>query len=128
MNPILNIKLIKKGGKLVPNSLLAREQYKMYLKTLKEGDEVTALFESSKNDGTKAQLAKIHICVSEMAKEQGHTVKEMKDLVKKECGFDIIKPGEYESFKGKSKEDLSQVIETIIQMGLFMGINFEQMK
>jgi len=128
MKQVVNITLVKKNGKLVPKSLLAKEQYRIFISGLTDGEQVEALFELKGVDGTKAQLAKIHTSISEMAKEQGHSVLEMKNIVKKECGYKVDDKGEYESFAGKSKSDLSQVIDTIITMGQFMNINFQNLK
>lgn len=127
MSQVLAIRMQKKDGKLVIESKLAKEQYRIFLMALKEGEKIDALFEVKTEDNTKAQLAKIHVCIKEMADEQGHTVVEMKKLVKKECGMSYTnEKGKlvYESFGKCSKKELSNVIETIIQMGRFMGMTF----
>jgi len=127
MSQVVSIRMKKKDGKLVIESKLATEQYRIFLMALKEGEKVDALFEVKTEDNTKAQLAKIHVCIKEMADEQGHSVIEMKKLVKTECGMSYKnEKGKdvYESFGKCSKKELSNVIETIIQMGRFMGMTF----
>lgn len=127
MTQVLSIRMKKKDGKLVIDDNLATEQYRIFLMSLAEGAKLDVLFELKTEDNTKAQLAKIHVCIKEMADEQGHTVEEMKRLVKDECGMSYTnESGQkvYESFKGCSKKELSNVIETIIQMGRFMNITF----
>jgi hypothetical protein len=124
---ICSIKMKKKENKLVIAPGVSMEQYRLFLMSLKEDDTVEALFELRTEDNTKGQLAKIHVCIKELADEQGHSIKEMKNIVKKECG--MAWEGEdgkecYQSFAGCSKDELSSVIETIIQMGNFMGVNF----
>jgi|TARA_R110000868_G_scaffold5681_2_gene33566 hypothetical protein len=126
---ILVLKLKKKNGQLIMPTNLSKEQYKLFLTSISEGAEVEALFELKSNDNTKAQLAKIHVCIKELADEQGETVNEMKKLVKRECGMSYTNDKKvvvYESFAKCSKAELSIVIETIIQMGSFMNINFHE--
>jgi hypothetical protein len=117
----------KKDGKLIIDDKLATEQYRIFLMSLKEGDKLDVLFEVKAEDNTKAQLAKIHVCIKEMADETGNTVEDMKRQVKDECGMSYKnEKGKkvYESFAGCSKKELSNVIETIIQMGRFIGMTF----
>lgn len=127
MTQVLSIRMKKQDGKLVIDDKLAKEQYRIFLMSLNDGDKLDVLFELKNEDNTHAQLKKIHVCIKEMAEEQGHTVEEMKRLVKDECGMSYKnEKGKkvYESFAGCSKKELSNVIETIIQMGRFMGMTF----
>lgn len=123
---ILSIQLKKENGKLIANSDLEVEQYKLFIASLDEASIVNALFELKTNDNTKSQLAKIHVCIKELAEEQGCSVQEMKKQVKQECGMsykDQDKKIQYESFANCSKGELSNVIETIVQMGDFLNVN-----
>lgn len=124
---VLTINLKRQGDKLVISNDLMQEQYRIFVASLKKGDEVEALFEVKTKDNTKAQLAKIHVCINEMATEQGESKAEMKRIVKRECGMAYTENGveKFQSFADCSKDDLSDVIETVIQMGRFMNINFE---
>lgn len=130
MKAVANIKLIKKRGKLVPETELAKEQYRLFIANLSEGASVNALFELKEDDGTHSQLGKIHIMIKEMANEQGETVAEMKKTVKRECGMAYKENGKekFESFGKCSKKELSNVIESIIQMGRFLNIEFTNLE
>jgi hypothetical protein len=124
---VLTISLKRQGDKLVLSNELMKEQYRIFVASLDEGAEVEVLFERKAKTNTKAQLAKIHVCIKELADEQGSSINEMKTQVKTECGMVYKENGKQviQSFADCSKEELSNVIETIIQMGRFMNINFE---
>ena len=62
---VLTINLKRQGDKLVISNDLMQEQYRIFVASLKEGDEVEALFEVKAKDNTKAQLAKIHVCINQ---------------------------------------------------------------
>ena len=127
MEQLLRISFKKKGSKLVISTKLEVEQYKIFLSSLNDGDVVDALFELKTMDSTSSQLAKIHVMIKLMALEQGSTIKEMKEQMKEECGMYDTVDGKkvYQSFAGRSKDDLSNAIETIIQKARFLNINLE---
>jgi len=129
MTQVLKIAFKKEGNKLTIPSKLAKEQYKLFLSSLVDGDIVEALFELKTDDNTKSQLAKIHVCIKIMADEQGSSVKEMKEQIKDECGMSYYEGDRkvYQSFANCSKEELSNVIETTIQMARFMNINLDSL-
>jgi hypothetical protein len=124
---VLSIKLKKKDGKLVPASDLELERYRIFLKQLKEDALVDAVMELKTMSNTKAQLAKIHVMIKAIADEQGDTVSAVKKNVKRECGLSYHEKGKeiFQSFADCSKQELSNVIESIIQMGRFLNINLE---
>ena len=126
----LTIQFKKEGNKLTIPSKLAKEQYKIFLGSLTDGDTVEALFELKTEDSTKSQLAKIHVMLKIMADEQGCSIKEMKEQVKSECGMSYEENGKtvYQSFAPCSKDELSNVIETTIQVGRFMNINLDPLE
>jgi len=104
-------KFIKKDGKLVfahPQDKLA---YEIFVEKLKEGDKVDMFIEVSNPDHSKAQLAKVHACIRELAKESGYTFEEMKLIVKEHAGL------AGKSFGDCSKSDLMLAIEACIQIG-----------
>jgi hypothetical protein len=104
-------KFIKKDGKLVfahPQDKLA---YEIFVEKLKEGDKVDMFIEVSNPDHSKAQLAKVHACIRELAKESGYTFDEMKLIVKQTSGI------EDKSFADCSKDELMLAIEGCIQIG-----------
>tara|TARA_R110000772_G_scaffold17332_4_gene48369 strand:+ start:1120 stop:1512 length:393 start_codon:yes stop_codon:yes gene_type:complete len=124
---VLSVLFKKKGKKLIITSDLSKEQYKMFLSSLKDDDVVEALFELRTMDNTKSQLAKIHVMLKIMADEQGYTAREMKNVIKEECSMYYVQQGHkvYTSFSQCDKDDLSNVIEIIIQKANFLNINLQ---
>lgn len=118
---------ILKGDVLVPRG--ADTKYKAFLKTLEEEQSVEVFLESNTDDGTLTQIAKVKVCIRELAKEVGETFEEMQAQVKRASGLCIVKTIEGErylickSFGDCSKEELSMTIETIIEMGDRLNMN-----
>jgi len=121
--------LRKDGGKLIYTSKADETLYKLFLDSLEPGQTVEIFLDANKDDGTLAQLAKIHKCIREIAKETGDNYEDMKLLIKKKSGLCIKKEVDGEvvmickSFANASKTDLGLVIETIIEIGDMTGIN-----
>ena len=94
-----------------------------FVSTLKDGHLVEIYLESQPDDGSLAQLAKIHAMIRGLAQHIGETFEDMKLIVKRRAGLCIEKEIEGEHFLycksfGKcSKDELSQVIETITSIG-----------
>jgi hypothetical protein len=112
-------KFIKKDGKLIfahPQDKLA---YEIFLQKIPDGQKVDMYLDLIGIDHSKAQLAKVHACIREMAKESGYTFDEMKCLVKDHAGLSY-KDGamiNYKSFGDCSKDELMLAIEACIQIG-----------
>jgi hypothetical protein len=121
--------LKKSGGKLVYVNKADEQVYKLFVESLGNDQVVEIFFDANKDDGSLAQLAKIHKCIREIAKETGDNYEDMKLLIKKKSGLCIKKEVDGEvvmvckSFANASKTDLALVIETIIQIGDLVGIN-----
>jgi hypothetical protein len=121
--------LRKDGGKLIYTSKADETIYKLFLDSLEPGQTVEIFLDANKDDGTLAQLAKIHKCIREIAKETGDNYEDMKLLIKKKSGLCIKKEVDGEvvmickSLANASKTDLAMVIETIIEIGDMTGIN-----
>ena len=49
---------------------------------LSEGQQVEVFMGLTSDDGSIAQLAKVHACIRELAKESGYTFDEMKKIIK----------------------------------------------
>ena len=125
---ILSIKLINENGKLKIRDGVDSSFYKNFVDSLEEGQVAEAFFDSSTNNGSKAQLAKIHACIKKLASEIGYTFEEMKLEIKKRSGLaygDLNSSDGYvKSFADCSKEELSNVIETIKEAGDLVNIVF----
>ncbi len=121
--------LRKDGGKLVYTTNADEAIYKLFLDSLEPGQTVEIFLDANKDDGTLAQLAKIHKCIREIAKETGDNYEDMKLLIKKKSGLCVKKEVDGEtvmickSFANASKTDLALVIETIIEIGDMVGVN-----
>jgi hypothetical protein len=121
--------LKKSGGKLVYVNKADEQVYKLFVESLGNDQVVEIFFDANKDDGSLAQLAKIHKCIREIAKETGDNYEDMKLLIKKKSGLCIKKEVDGEvvmvckSFANASKSDLAMVIETIVQIGDLVGIN-----
>lgn len=123
---ILSIKRVKRGKQLVFKSKGDLAMYQEFVNSLEDGQVVEEYLESNVDNGTNLQLAKIHACIRELAKEIGYTFEEMKSEIKRRTGFKTsYKDLEYEkSFADCSIEVLGLVIETIVEIGDTVGINF----
>ena len=104
-------KFIKKDGKLTYASPQDKLAYDMFLSKLEDGQIVDMYIDLASADHSKAQLAKIHACIRELAKESGYTFDEMKIVVKQASGL------EDKSFADCSKDELMLAIEACIQIG-----------
>lgn len=120
---------IKTGGKLVYTQSTDEKIYKLFVDNLVEGQTVEVFFDANKDSGTLAQLAKIHKCVREIAKETGNDFEDIKDIIKMRAGFCFEKEVDgkvitkCKSFAKASKEDLGFVIEALIKLGDLVGVN-----
>lgn len=127
---IFNTMLKKFGDKLIYAKQADEVIYREFVNKLEEGHMIQVFFDASKDDGTLAQLAKIKVCIRELAKETGNTFEDTELDIKKSSGLCLIRVIEGEkyivikSFGDCSKTDLSLAIQTIIQKGDFLGINF----
>jgi hypothetical protein len=104
-------KFIKKDGKLTYASPQDTLAYDMFLSKLEDGQIVDMYIDLASADHSKAQLAKVHACIRELAKESGYTFDEMKIVVKQASGL------EDKSFADCSKDELMLAIEACIQIG-----------
>lgn len=122
---MFSFKLTKKNGNLVHINESTKISYQLFLDKLQEGQEVEVFMGLTSDNGSLAQLAKIHACIRELAKESGYTFDEMKFIVKQHSGLCYDGGGaEYcKSFKDCSKEELAMAIESAIELGRDLNIN-----
>jgi hypothetical protein len=112
-------KLIKKDGKLTYPSPKDKLGYQIFVDKLAEGQLVEIYVDLANADHSKAQLAKVHACIRELAKESGYTFEEMKTIIKIEAGLCFETDGltECKSFVDCSKDELMLAIEACLQIG-----------
>ncbi len=103
-----------------------RKLYDEFVKALTKGQRVMMFLEAYDDSKTLSQLAKVHACIREIATEQGESFKEAKKSVKEAAGLYVeFKGMAYEkSFEDCSVSEMTLVVEAIIEIGDFIGINF----
>lgn len=127
---IFNAVLKKVDGKVVYENAIDRLGFEEFVKNLEEGQMAEIFLDANRDDGTLAQLAKIHKCIRELAIIIGYSYMDMKLEVKKKTGLCIKKEFDGEmymickSFSRCSKDELSLAIQTIIELGDEHGTNF----
>ena len=117
--------LTKRDGKLEYNIKAQERIYEQFVKDLPEGAKVEIFVSVTGDNGTNAQIAKIHVSIRQLANDLGYSFSEMKLLVKRKAGLCFNKNGtEYcKSFGDCSKEELNSVIQEIIELGDEVGSN-----
>ena len=117
--------LTKRDGKLEYNIKAQERIYEQFVKDLPEGAKVEIFVSISGDNGTNAQIAKIHVSIRQLANDLGYSFSEMKLLIKRKAGLCFNKNGtEYcKSFGDCSKEELNSVIQEIIELGDEVGSN-----
>lgn len=125
---IFHGQFIKKKDKLVIAG--SDTMYRMFVNSLEEDQRVEIFMEANEDTGTIPQLAKIHVCIRELAKEIGYSYEDMKLEIKRQAGLCVKKEFEGErfmvckSFAHCSKDELGLALEAIIQIGETVGMNF----
>jgi hypothetical protein len=116
---MFTVKLVKQDGKLVYPDDKSKLNYQIFLDKLPEGQKVEMYIGLADTDHSVAQLAKVHACIRELAKESGYTFEEMKVLIKERSGlcYDAGDAVLCKSFAECSKEELALAIEACIELG-----------
>jgi|TARA_R110002020_G_scaffold1639_1_gene7429 hypothetical protein len=117
--------LTKRNGKLEYNIKAQETIYNKFVDSLPEGSKIEMFISVSGDNGTNAQIAKIHVSIRELANELGYSFSEMKLQIKRMSGLCFNKNGgEYcKSFGDCSKDELNSVIQEVIQLGDEVGSN-----
>ena len=117
--------LTKKDGKLKYNIKAQENIYNKFVEDLPEGAKVEIFVSVSGDDGTNAQIAKIHVMIRQLANDTGYTFSEMKLQIKRQAGLCYNKNGtEYcKSLGDCNKSELSSVIQELIKTGDEVGSN-----
>jgi hypothetical protein len=112
---MITIKMIKKNGKITYEDEKSKLAYDIFISKLPENQKLEMYIDLADADHSKAQLAKVHACIRELAAESGYTFDDMKLIIKSASGL------EGKSFADCSKSELMLAIEACIQIG---GENF----
>jgi hypothetical protein len=116
---MFSVKLIKQDGKLVYPNDKSKLAYQIFVDKLPEGQKIEMYLELSDSDRSVAQLAKVHACIRELAKESGYTFDEMKFIIKQKSGLcqDTGHAELCKSFADCSKDELALAIEACVAIG-----------
>lgn len=125
MNKPFVYKIIKKNGRLVFKNNSDLKTFQELTDKLREGTVIEQMTIFDRDDGSLGQIAKVKAMIRELAKEIGDTFLNTEVAVKKECGLIDLK-GDVRSFGDCSKEELSDVIQHLIQRGEWIGINLNR--
>jgi hypothetical protein len=123
---MFTVKLVKQDGKLTYPDVKSKLNYKLFLDKLPEGQQIELFMGLADTDHSIAQLAKVHACIRELAKESGYTFDEMKTIIKRQSGlcYDAGDAEYCKSFAECSKDELILAIEACIEIGRDFNINF----
>lgn len=123
---MFTVKLVKRDGKLVYPDDKSKLNYQIFLDKLADGQQVEVFMGLTSDDGSVAQLAKVHACIRELAKESGYTFDEMKTIIKQHSGlcYDAGDAEYCKSFGDCSKMELALAIEACVQIGKEFNISF----
>jgi hypothetical protein len=100
-----------------------KTSYGYFIESIPDGELVEIYMEKQSDDGTLAQLAKVHAMIRELAIHIGETFEDMKLLVKKRAGLCIEKEIEgsrflyCKSLSKCNKQELALCIEAMKQIG-----------
>jgi hypothetical protein len=110
-------KLVKKNGKLVYSDSKNKTLYDIFIKSLKEGEELDIFISVSGVKASTAQITKVHTCIRVIAMDLGYTFDEMKLIVKEQAGL------KDRSFADCNKDEISLAIEACNCIAEDNGIN-----
>lgn len=122
----ITVRFGKNSGKLKLLSSEDAAKYFQFEKDLAEGEIVEVYITKivNEDDKTSGQLAKVHACIRELARETGHTFEEMKQTVKEKAGLIDPASKEYKSFADCNKKELSDAIQICVEIGNIVGYYF----
>lgn len=115
---------------LVPATPSSQVRYADFLDSLTHSQKIEMFMESNVDNGTVTQIAKIHVCIRELAKEMGYSFEDMKLEVKKMSGLCVEKTIGNDrflvckSFGDCSIDELGLAIQTIVELGDQINVNF----
>lgn len=122
----ITVRFSKNSSKLKLLTIEDAAKYFQFEKDLAEGEIVEVYITKIENedDKTSGQLAKVHACIRELARETGHTFEEMKETVKEKAGLIDPASKEYKSFSDCNKKELSDAIQMCVEIGNIVGYYF----
>ena len=112
------------GGEITFPARIQKTRLNAFLADVPEGAKIEMFISVSTDDGTNAQLARLHAMIRELASDIGYTFMEMKLLVKRQTGLCFMKDKtEYcKSFADCDKQELNLCIQECMRIGDEQGI------
>jgi hypothetical protein len=123
---MFTVKLVKRGGKLIYPDDKSKLNFQIFVDKLADGQQVEVFMGLTSDNGSLAQIAKVHACIRTLAQESGYTFDEMKRIIKTHSGL-CYDSGDAEickSFADCSKMELALAIESCNEIGRDFNINF----
>ena len=127
---IFHGQLVKKDDGTISTVSSSSAKYEDFIKNLNPGQTIEVFMEANEANGTLTQLAKVHACIRQLAKDTGQLPADLKIDIKKSCSLCFITEYHEEkvlyckSFGDCSKDELGLILQEIIKLGDFVGINF----
>ena len=124
MKDNLFLKLSVKDGELDFPLKVNKTRLNTFLKNLPNGTRLEVFISASDDNGTNAQLARLHAMIRQIANDLGYTFNEIKLMVKRETGLCFMRNNsEYcKSFADCDKAELNLAIQECLRLGDFNGI------
>jgi len=124
MKDNLFLKLSVKDGELDFPLKVNKTRFNTFLKSLPNGTRLEVFISASDDNGTNAQLARLHAMIRQIANDLGYTFQEIKLMVKRETGLCFMRNNsEYcKSFADCDKSELNLAIQECLRLGDFNGI------
>lgn len=118
------VRLVKKNGKLEHRTIGDLTIYQKFIDEIPEGMKLDMFISAYTDDGTLAQLAKVHAGLREIATHTGESVEDLKVLIKKRIGLLFNNQEDFymKSYSDYSKEELSKAIEEVTRLGEELGV------
>lgn len=116
-------KLKMENGKLVHLNKGDAHVYELFKQQIPDGTIIDFYQEIATDDGTLAQLAKVHAMIRELSLHTGFTFEEAKLLIKKRSGLVLMKKVDgreeihVKSLGDCNKDELSLAIQAALELG-----------
>ena len=121
MKKVFTATIIKRDGKLEHILDSKRELYKEFVSSIDEGSKVDIFLDVSGAQGSKAQLAKIHAMIRQLANDTGDDFDTLKIFIKDKAGLRM--GPDIKSFADCDSDQLNSIIQVILKYGDFAGSN-----
>jgi hypothetical protein len=124
------VSFVKKDGTLQMSDKMQKAIYDQFKGQIAEGQKIEAFFDITLDDGSLAQLAKVHAMVRDLAIHTGNSFDNMKLLVKDQAGLCVTREIEgkeffhCKSFGECSRNELALAIEACNELAEKTGYSF----